>query len=333
MELSLGKRDYARYPFLKEAGELVRLLDLSLYDVTKFLKILDRAKERILQAFKRGKIEQELEDSEDELLSFSLALFLVKAINNEFAIKRYSLAEALRVEAFLNEEFSNNNISIIIYLFKRLFKIEIREFHKDEEFFFEIPFKDYLIRATKFHDESWKLINRPLYHGYVRLKAKDLIRLIREEIALMIEERIKLLKLAKFPEKLKEIVNDLKQKAPHPTLWIGRGEVKDYPPCVKHALKELEEGRNLPHYGRFLLASYMLAIGKGVDEIVGLFSKAPDFKEKITRYQIEHIAGLKGGGTKYRVPSCKTLAEHNFCFKTEECNNIRNPFQFGRKNE
>jgi DNA primase large subunit len=75
----------------------------------------------------------------------------------------------------------------------------------------------------------------------------------------------------------------------------------------------------------------MLAIGKPIDEIVSLFESAPDFNQKITRYQVEHLAGLKGSRTKYSVPSCEKLLIENLCFATEQCAGIINPMQFGRR--
>ena len=75
----------------------------------------------------------------------------------------------------------------------------------------------------------------------------------------------------------------------------------------------------------------MLAIGKPIDEIVMMYQNAPDFNEKITRYQVEHLAGLKGSRTKYSVPSCEKLLNENLCFATEECSGIVNPIQFGRR--
>jgi DNA primase large subunit len=96
----------------------------------------------------------------------------------------------------------------------------------------------------------------------------------------------------------------------------------------------LERGENVPHYGRFLMATYLLSVGKSVDDIVALFPKAPDFKQNITKYQVEHLAGLKGGRTRYRVPSCKTLQTHQFCFKDPvKCYEISSPMQYpSRKN-
>ncbi|MGI0049308.1 MAG: DNA primase, partial [Nitrososphaera sp.] len=101
--------------------------------------------------------------------------------------------------------------------------------------------------------------------------------------------------------------------------------------CVKHALEVMGKGENLPHSARVMLATYMLAIGKPVDEIVMMYENAPDFNEKITRYQVEHLAGMKGSRTKYSVPSCDKLRNENLCFATADCDGIINPIQFGRK--
>src|SRR5208337_4158510 len=68
------------------------------------------------------------------------------------------------------------------------------------------------------------------------------------------------------------------------------------------------------------------------DEIVSVFPKAPDFKQSITRYNVEHIAGLKGGRTRYTVPSCKTLQTNGFCFKDPiKCYEISSPLRYPSK--
>jgi len=75
----------------------------------------------------------------------------------------------------------------------------------------------------------------------------------------------------------------------------------------------------------------MHAVGKSIEEIIVLFQNAPDYNEKVTRYQVEHLAGLRGSGTRYSVPSCQKLLTQSLCFATEKCNGIRNPIQFGRR--
>ena len=79
-----------------------------------------------------------------------------------------------------------------------------------------------------------------------------------------------------------------------------------------------------------MLATYMLSLGKSIDEVVSLFQNAPDFNEKITRYQVEHLAGKKGSQTKYSVPACSKLVNENLCYATIDCKGITNPIQFGR---
>ncbi|HEY1247768.1 MAG TPA: hypothetical protein VGE97_02150, partial [Nitrososphaera sp.] len=104
-----------------------------------------------------------------------------------------------------------------------------------------------------------------------------------------------------------------------------------YPPCIEHAIDAMSRGENLPHSARVMLATFMIATKKPIDEIVLMFENAPDFNEKITRYQVEHLAGMKGGRTKYSVPSCDKLRTENLCFATVECDGLINPIQFGRR--
>ncbi|NDB52182.1 MAG: DNA primase, partial [Nitrosopumilaceae archaeon] len=108
-------------------------------------------------------------------------------------------------------------------------------------------------------------------------------------------------------------------------------ETTEQPPCIKHALEILSKGENLPHSGRFMLATYLLNKGQAIEEIAPLFKNAPDYNEKITLYQLKHLAGNFGSGTKYACPSCEKLKSENLCFAIPECANIINPLQFGRK--
>ena len=60
-------------------------------------------------------------------------------------------------------------------------------------------------------------------------------------------------------------------------------------------------------------------------------TKPPDFNEKVARYQVEHIAGLRGGRKAYNVPDCKTLFAQSLCFKNQTCYNVSHPLQYGRR--
>ena len=65
-------------------------------------------------------------------------------------------------------------------------------------------------------------------------------------------------------------------------------ESSEYPPCIKHAIEVLEKGENLPHSGRFMLATFLLAKGQQVEQIAPLFKNAPDYNEKVTLYPVSY---------------------------------------------
>jgi len=105
----------------------------------------------------------------------------------------------------------------------------------------------------------------------------------------------------------------------------------EYPPCIKHAIEALNNGENLSHSGRFMLATFLLGRGQTIDDIAPLFKNAPDYNEKVTRYQIKQVAGESGNKTKYACPSCEKIKSNDLCYITPDCDNIINPMQFGKK--
>jgi DNA primase large subunit len=170
-----------------------------------------------------------------------------------------------------------------------------------------------------------------VHKGYVYLDADETVRLIRNELSVLIYDKVRAMNLPALPQSIKLKADDLRVRlAARYERRLTAGVIA-YPPCINHAIEVMKKGDNLPHSARVLLATYMLAIGKPIDEIVFMFENAPDFNEKITRYQVEHLAGMKGSHTKYSVPSCEKIRNENLCFATAECDTLINPIQFGRK--
>jgi len=98
-----------------------------------------------------------------------------------------------------------------------------------------------------------------------------------------------------------------------------------FPPCIKAILETLLAGENLSHHQRFALASFLINIGAEIDAILELFRRSPDFNEKIARYQIEHIAGLRGSRKRYLPYSCATMNSLGLCIA--DCN-VKNPLVY-----
>lgn len=332
--MQFGSDDLAKYTFLPQAGDFIRLQGVSISDLANqdYKKVIQRAEERVRQAIQDNKVSSKIEEREIEILSFPISLMLVKSTKLDHLMTRYALAEAIRVESLLKQE---KNSKVIEDIFRTSLGLELEHNLQSTLPEFRIPISEYVKRAAQFHKEEWKLVNKIVGSGKVFLSQADLIRLIREEIRSMILERLKDIKVPKLPENLELVVKKIIEIAPPPprsAYTIINVRPEDYPPCVRHALDLLEKGENVPHYGRFLMATYLLSVGKSVDDIVALFPKAPDFKQSVTRYQVEHLAGLKGGRTRYRVPSCSTLLTHNFCFKDPiKCNEISSPLQYPSK--
>jgi len=86
---------------------------------------------------------------------------------------------------------------------------------------------------------------------------------------------------------------------------------------------QAQAGQNMPHAGRFALASFLSFIGMPVEEIIKLFCSSPDFDHSKTAYQVRHITG-DGLGKRYTPPECATMRTNGLCFEPDElCNGRR----------
>jgi len=333
--INLGQDEMAKYPFLAEAGQYLKDKGFSLeqFGNDPDLKpILDKAYNRI-EVATTGKIYRteivRLEDLDLEVFSFLIAVILLKLSGMNTLIRRFSLAEARRAEKYLEKDLADlsnkTKEELATRIIKELFSINIQK--KDD--FFIIPISDYLKHSVSFHEREWKLINRHIENGMVVLSSHETVRLIRKELDSYIASKIRSTGTPSMIEPLKKPVEkliSLAKKFSVPTVTST-----EYPPCIKHAINVLDKGENLPHSGRFLLATYLLGVGQSVEQIAPLFKNAPDYNEKITMYQLNHLKGSSGSGTEYKCPSCERVKSKDLCFATSDCDGIINPLQFKKK--
>ena len=333
--INLGTDEIVKYPFLTEAGKYLSDKGFSLEQFGSdpdLKRIVSMAFDRIKIATD-GKIYKSNLSANDsslpmEVFSFLISVILLKLTGIHTLIRRFSLAEARRSERFLEKDLSNHNDrakeQIALQIMRDLFSITIKK--QDDDFI--IPISNYLKHSINFHEREWKLINRKINNGNVFLTSHETVRLVRKEIDQFISSKIHSANTPEMIEGFQEYVDKLKVLAKKFEVKIV--ESSEYPPCIKHAIEVLEKGENLPHSGRFMLATYLLAKGQQVEEIAPLFKNAPDYNEKVTLYQLNHLSG-KTSTTKYACPSCEKLKSQNLCFAIPECDNIINPIQFGRK--
>ena len=328
--VSLGHDEIAKYPFLAEAGQYLQDKGFTLeqFATDPDLQIIvDKAYERIESATS-GRIYNTKLDSSDTF-SFLIAIILLKLSGMNTLINRFSLAEARRAEKFLEKDLIGNldktSEELAIKIIRDIFSVSVKKIKN----YFVIPIPDYLRHAVNFHELEWKLVNRRVENGMVFLTPHEAVRLIRKELSGYIGSRIRAANTPSMHKGFEDKVNKLVGLAKKFT--VSTTVSTEYPPCIKHAIDVLENGENLSHSGRFMLATFLLGRGQPIDKIALLFKNAPDYNEKITRYQINQIAGETGGNTKYSCPSCEKIKSNDLCFAIPECDNIINPIQFGKK--
>lgn len=344
--MEVWKEELAKYPLLPEAVDYVkaktRVGDLLLADFeTDFPGVIERAEERVKEALERGFVSYRGDLPPDvELASFPLALALVKSIGDGFLSRRYALAEAERVEKLLREEEPEVEKSKIILKTARevlRWKVEFLGFKAPYDY--ALSLRNYLEVAPGFHHEKWKLVNRPVRGGYVYLPSRDLVRLIAEGVKRIVEEEAMGGFEGRLPRRLREVADRIRrllsEKRPAsqiPELGEGEAVVEAFPPCVRNFYQALVKGESLPHVARFTVTSFLLNIGASIEDVVRLFTNIADADERITRYQVEHIAGLRGSKTKYTPPKCETLKTHGLCVEGGRlCRGVNHPLTYYRR--
>jgi len=330
-----GTSDLAKYPFLKEAAERVKRLDLNIQDLAnpEYAQILGRAQERVEEAILYAKVTRRLRNPDIEILSFPTAVMLAASTQNSFIAKRYALAEAKQTYEDLRQEQKDR-----IERIARDFNWQL-EANTDDgmPYAYTLHFVDYLRNTVQLRDAKWKLANRLLSKGKVYLTLPETARLLSEEIRRNIEKRLETPDMPKLPQEVLAITEKLKSLSLEK---IGKTEMEGFPqtivqnafpPCVNSLYEQASKGHHLSHVGRFTLTSFLVTIGMASETVTELFKTFSDYNERLTRYQVEHIAGERGSRTRYTPPKCDTLRTHGVCMNPDDiCRRTRHPAGYYR---
>lgn len=316
------------YPFTEEAAVQVRKAGYSLeslLDKTSFKVVRSRAAERVLGAI-GGQIPDRRANTEAEalaeLLSYPLARVIVSCLNDQHLQRRYALAEAKLAFSRMKSDGEKDGL---VHLATDL------GLHPEGAGPLRLHFAEYIRAAHRMHAPKWKLVNRDLCEGYLTVTEEELMRLLEEAVRdrvlrglpLEVDEKV----CAKLGEYLEPLRADLQRVAARERNDLGQVEQGAFPPCVRKMLADVAAGTNLAHSARFALVSFLLQISMSPEEVIALFNTSPDFDQERTRYQVEHIAGASG--TKYRPPSCATMATYGNCPGEDElCRRIRHPLSY-----
>ena len=340
LKLALTRSDQAKYPFLLNAAEEVKSLGLRIQSLEspELKPILDRAEKRLDEALQNNPPEVSYYPREEgiEITSFPVAVMLAAASASDYLKRRYALAEARRAYGLLRQEDKNKVMEIArVFGWKmRVPREKVGYRHYD----FALHFTDFLRNAGSFREKEWKLVNKSMLNGEVYLTRREAARLLQEEIRRHIQGKLNIDIRSQLSDSILERVENLKRKY---ASQIGkaefpefRGEVANeaFPPCIRYMYDAAKSGRRLSHMGRFTLTSFLIRIGMKPNDVVDLFRSSSDFNERMTRYQVEHIAGDRGSRTRYVPPTCDTLRTHGLCpAGADVCGRVKHPLSYYRR--
>lgn len=334
--MKFTKNDIAKYPFLKAATRYIKIPDLKIEDLTSpdLEEVLKRAEERVEEAILYSRVSRKLKNEDIEISSYPVAIVLATATGSSFIKKRYALAESKQAYEDLTDEPKEK-----ILEFAKNFEWKLRLNENAEiPFGFVLIFTNYLKNTTHLRAKKWKLVNRHLCEGNVYLTRNETARLLSEEIRKHIEKKLEVKELPKFPPKIMKKAEKINRLSVEK---VGKSEMEGFPktvaeaafpPCIKTLYQAISVGRHLSHLGRFTLTSFLINIGMTPENVIELFKNFSDYNERMTRYQIEHIAGERGSRTRYIPPKCDTLQTHGVCMNPDEiCQKIRHPLSYYRR--
>ncbi len=335
------KSDLVKYPFFKGTAEYIRPLDLQIGELSspEMEQVLKRAVERVTEAILYVRItrNQKATNIGTEISSYPIALMLVTATDNSFIRRRYALAEAKQAFADLAKE-KKEIVSLIAQDFG--WNLSLNSERSVSPHTFMLHFVDYLRNIANLRaDPKWRLVNRVMVNGIVYLNQVDVARLLQEEIRQRIENTLNSTELSKLPPEITDIAEGIKKLAIE---RIGTSEMegfpktvihKAFPPCISALYDAVSQGHHLSHIGRFALTSFLVSIGMPSEKVNELFKSFSDYNERLTRYQIEHIAGERGSRTRYTPPNCATLQTHGVCVSSDDslCHGSRNPLVYYKR--
>ncbi|EHQ34258.1 DNA primase large subunit PriL [Methanoplanus limicola] len=304
MPVEFDKKDLAKYPFLKEAHDLV---SSSAYSLDNFLKsrtgteISKHAAERVKKAIKPPYLFENIRNEfpEGEIMAYAISRVIVSCMKERAVIDKICRYESEKAYFYLQTEEKE----------KRDY---ISQSMGIDPFSDEIPVHTYVMLVPNLRDAKWQLVNRELNRGMVRITNEEKAELLKERIRTVLHQQLPFPVTDSICELLKTATEEISVNYKQ-TIFEQFGSLDEgsFPPCMKAIIAAVSEGTNIPHTARFAVTAFMHTIGMDLHQIVEVYTRAPDFDVQKTMYQVEHISGK--GGTEYNPPGCATMKTYGLC--------------------
>lgn len=323
------EEDYARYPFSAEARAFIigggYTLDRLLGDDT-FAGVRALALRRIRCALSNMDMERlPGESALTELLSYPIARAVVASLRDGRLSSRLVVWESKRLAYSLAGEAPET-------VFRLGGELDVPAAFRHTPSGAPVAalhFSDYVRYSSRLKDDAWKMSARTMVRGTVFLPAGDYARLLEEAFKMKELEKMSALELVEVPQAA-ALAAELGPALEHFRQEVQiEGEVRQwaFPPCMQALLREITQGRNLPHTARFALSAFLHNVGLESEDVLNTFAHAPDFDIEKARYQVEHICNAN-----YTAPLCKTMKSYGNCPGGDNfCPYVEHPLAYYRK--
>ncbi|QLG60983.1 DNA primase [Halorarum salinum] len=319
---------YARYPFFANAREAVREAGVDLATlVAERDPAVERGRERVERALVEGTVASETPrewEVREELLSYPLARILVSLLDSPAAVEKYAGAEALtaheRFTADVAREGPPDPSRVDLDALFREFDLADRTRPENppagapEPQWFRLGVGAYLEYVDPRWGDEWRLVNRELADGEVRVPREGLFRVLREAVEARVADGLPFEGVdGDLAAELEDEIADLRD------LLAERATVADFdvvapehfPPCLARLLDRARAGEadEFDPQERFALLSFLAGLNLDVEGVVTLTEGgfAPD------DVAAEFASLRDESGAQYPPPSCETLGAYGVC--------------------
>ena len=338
----------AKYPFFAPAREAVADAAVSLPElVAADAPAVERGRERVERALMDGTAESESGafpgdsdyDVQAELLSYPIARILVSLLDSEPAIEKYAAAEAATAVARIRDDLAADDelrsvSTPTVALDDVLAEFDLADAVRPESprptsgagsgsgrnpAHYWVDVGPYLRLTSPSWGPSWRLVNRALADGAVRVSREELL----DALEAAVEERVReglpfeLAAGEGIAAELEDGVADLKRLLSERS-YAGPADVvapELFPPCMTNLIEKAERDVDLTPPESFALMAFLVGIGMTPDEVVAFCADTSLDAEGI-RYQTEYLKDDRG--TQYPPPTCETLANYGICHNEDD---------------
>jgi len=315
----------------------------------------------------------------EELLSYPLARILVSLVDEPAAVRKYTEAEAATAAERLRGDFDAGGDGLRsagaepVSLTDELREFDLAAGVRPEEpadrragmgdgarvggsfdagaaraagraddpdpAWYRVGLGPYLELADGGWGERWRLVNREVAAGEVRVEREELYRLLSEAVRRRVAEGLPFDVRASpggdaIADALEPAVGDLRELLADRTA-AGSADVVApdlFPPCVTALVARARDGESLPDPSAFTLVGFLLAAGLSEEELLAFLDagdgdgdSGPD--PEPLRARIAYLRDREG--TQYPPPSCVTLQAYGDCVNMDErCETIAHPLDY-----